>query len=522
MSASFLEGYFLSSGYISNNKNINHRIARLAYAYTKSLAASQPYKIQFMALNEYFRKNKLKMTRHFRSYMLSRFRNTQKKDCALIKDFAFKNDFMTPRQSVIFSPKSYLYYTVQTFILMYKVKEVCTGEMSGHSVLDFSTNHVKIFYSGILDFKNTKIKKNSNYNYSYREFQKYRKKFAGNRVLKIDIQNFFGGIKVSKLEDVLIDITKPKHLEFPVEINNIINFLKASNYTTLPQSQGSLASAILSQVFLTNFTKQLENIASKRNLQIARYVDDMYIKLPHGMNNTEINEIINIISTELWKNGLSLNSKKTKIYSVKSYKNEVDFSNNVGGKGITSGSSFLVPTYIQRKIDDLFDNDGEKLLNFFSEVQLLYKRKGNDMRKYHSLVDHYFSVGNDNANKIQNALIFNGDWKTMLSLKSKEKLLTFPDIITFDPAKYVIFLLQVEKNVNLLTNNNAGKNTKSIIDYIQKIHSSSYDKYSVREGLIDSNYYIQEKNDIQALEYISTLSEEFYHYILKYVQHQVK
>lgn len=509
--------YFLSSQITSKEKN---KILRLAYNYTKNLSLGQPYKIQFMALNNYFKKKKrLHLTRHYKSYMLTKFRSTQKKDCFSVKNFSFKNDFMTPRQSVLFPPKLYIYFTVQVFLLSYKIKS-CTSKKSGPNILDFSTNHVKVFYTGFLDFTGKNIKKNSVYNYSYSEFQKYRAKFSGNRVLRIDIQNFFGNITVEKLSQTLKNLAISKQLFIPLEIDNIINFFKASNYSTLPQSQGSLASAILSQLYLIDFTNELETISNTYHLEIVRYVDDMYIKLPRRCKNKEVNEIINIISSELWKNNLNLNNKKTKLYSINKYKEEVNFSRDVSGSSGVSGTPFLQPPYIEKRVNALLDNNGDKLLEFLSKVEKLYKTRGNDMQEYHKLVDKYFSVGNDNANKIQNALIFGDKWKA-LSTNAKIKILACLKIITFDPEKYVVFLLQIEKNVNLQIKGYQ-KPIIPVSNYIKSIHNSfsnSSKIYTVREGLIDSNYYIQKRKPTTLLKYIPRLSKDFYQYIFQFVVH---
>lgn len=470
-----------------------------------------------MALNKYFKKNQFHLSRHYKSYMLNRFRSTQRKDCFLVKNFAFKNDFMTPRQSILFPPKLYIYYTVQVFLLIYKIKSYCTLEKSGPHILDFSTDHVKIFYTGFLDFTGKNIKTKSRYINSYLEFQTYRAKFAGNRVLKIDIQNFFGNITVDRFSQSLKKLVAPMHLSTPTEIDNIISFFRASGYSTLPQSQGSLASAILSQLFLINFTNELEKISSTYNLEVVRYVDDMYIKIPRKLKNKDVNEIINLISSELWKNGLNLNSKKTNLYSIKNYKEEVNFSGNTNSPSDISGGPFLEPPYIKNRIDELLDNNGDKLINFLYEVKCIYEKKGTDMKKYHKLVNTYFSVGNDNANKVQNSLIFGDKWK-ILSINKKKKLLHYLEIIMFDPEKYVVFLLKIEKNINILTKGQQ-KPVTTVSNYIKSLHDSfkSDKTYSIRDGLIDSNYYIQSQKSKASLEYIPRLSSDFYQYILHFI-----
>lgn len=51
----------------------------------------------------------------------------------------------------------------------------------------------------------------------------------------------------------------------------------------------------------------------------------------------------------------------------------------------------------------------------------------------------------------------------------------------------------------------------------QNIHIKSDKTYSVRDGLIDSNYYIQSQKSKVSLEYIPRLSSDFYQYILHFI-----
>lgn len=145
------------------------------------------------------------------------------------------------------------------------------------------------------------------------------------------------------------------------------------------------------------------------------------------------------------------------------------------------------------------------------------EKKGTDMKKYHKLVNTYFSVGNDNANKVQNSLIFGDKWK-ILSINKKKKLLHYLEIIMFDPEKYVVFLLKIEKNINILTKGQQ-KPVTTVSNYIKSLHDSfkSDKTYSIRDGLIDSNYYIQSQKSKASLEYIPRLSSDFYQYILHFI-----
>lgn len=83
---------------------------------------------------------------------------------------------------------------------------------------------------------------------------------------------------------------------------------------------------------------------------------------------------------------------------------------------------------------------------------------------------------------------------------------------------HVVFLLKIEKNINILTNGHP-KPTTIVSNYIQSLHASfkSNKPYSVRDGLIDSNYYIQSQKSETSLEYIPRLSGDFYRYIFQFI-----
>jgi len=493
------------------NNQLRNRILRTSLEYTRILGKLQPYKIQFMAIYNYFSKpSRVKLTRHNVSYYASPITGEHKKDCEYIRDLLYKNDYMTPRMAVLIRPKIYAYYTFQTFMYIFKT----ILSQSSEQKLDFSTKHIKVFYAGFLELKRNNLKENATYIKSYNDFQEYRTKFQGSRVLKIDIQNFFVGITAERLQHALLRLCKKEGVNATQEINNIINFMHYSGYTSLPQSRALLASSILSQIYLIRFTDSLETIAVKYNIHIVRYVDDMYIQLPQKMHNRDVNNLINIISSELWKDGLNLNSKKVKIFSVEGYKRNTNWAitNNS-----TYNTKFKVSIYIQDKINSLLDNNGENLLEFWNSVHNLWNAKGNDMEKYLKIADNYLSIKKDDTNKIMNNLIFGNQWKNRLDLSAKKALISFPEIMTFDPVKYVTFLTLIESNIKLLD-----KNYKStpVGDYIKIMHNQlDAVSYTIRQGLIDSNYFVQVKNssvidngNLQELN--SNYTEFIYRYIL--------
>lgn len=486
---------------------------RLAWAYSRYISMKSPYKIQFMALKKYFLNpstKKFKLNRHNRSYFLGRYRDIHICDSYLYRDLSFKNDFMTPRQSVLFSPRGYIYFTAQTFELVRKLGYLDKKFIDEKYNLNFSREYVKVYYAGYLNLKNKNIDKCATYNYSYSNFKKEIVRFANNRVLKIDIQDFFLGITIKRLNEQLDLLIKKYGTDFTKEKLNIISFLNHSGYMTLPQSQGSLACSILSQIYLINMTDSLNDICQKHGIEVVRYVDDMFIKIPDNIVNSEINQIISEISSLLWKYGLSLNSKKIKLFDADDFIEEIKYSPRVSD----SPREFVQQKYIDDKIDDLLKDDGEKLFDFVNKVICLFTNDGNDMLEYHKIVHEYFSINDDNENKVQNALIYGNKWN-VLSKDKKIELLRTENLclITFDPDKYVPFLLKVQKSLNY---------HGPVDNYIYN-NFYNIDSYSVRDGLIISKYYVQTKESkrtvsISILKDIPKLSDDYYHFILRFIK----
>lgn len=495
------------------NKRVRNRILRVAFEYVMILGNWQRYKIQFMAIKEYYKKSeRRKLTRHNIRYYTGSFSKRHEKDSLYIRDFLYKNDYMTPRMAVLIQPKMYMYYTVQTFMYVYKLffndKKVQT--------LDFSTKHVKVFYGSFLKFSNTLVKRDASYQESYRQFQEYRARFKGNRVLKIDIQNFFIGITVERLQNVLKELCKSKNINAEFEIDNIIKFFQVSGYYSLPQTQSSVASSILSQIYLVNFTNFLEKLAIEHNLRIVRYVDDMYFELPKNMRDREVFNLINLVSSELWKYGLNLNQKKVKLFSVKQYTNNTNFIDK--SPEFKKYGSFLVTNYVQKKVDQLLDNNGRELLSFLEDVKKVWEKKGNDLTRYKKLVNQFFSIENDDANKVLNSIIFGESWKNKLNNTAKRCILSFPEIIGFDPAKYVTFLTLVETNIKSI---DKSYQETPVADYIKKMHKvlgTQGKMYTIRHGMIDANFYLQNKKYLDHSDKdIRNLNLKYIEFIYRYI-----
>lgn len=497
-------------------KSLKNKILRDSYLYCKNLAKFNNYKIQFIALNNFFSQQNRKgfhATRHLKSDICTNFDVKQQKFSLFIKDFAFKNDFMTPRQSILFTPKAYLYYTYQTFYLVNILVNNGVIDTSTNRDISFSTSHVHIYYAGILNFSII-TDKNANYKKSYNQFRQNLKKFKGHKVIKLDIQDFFLGISISNLKKSLYKQGQKfkKNSDMYRTINNIINFLIYSEYTSLPQSQGSLASSLLSQIYLIDFTNDLENLCMMRDIEIVRYVDDMYLKMPKNIQKKNMNEIINYISSSLWKYNLSLNSKKVKVFEEDEFENTIQKENIAASD--TNNDKLIISSQIINKVNELLDNDGKKLKEFWDKVEQLYSTDGNNMTRYNEIFIEYFSIDKEDANKVLNSLIFSNNWKGNLSINTIQYLLNFLSIITFDPEKYIILLLNFEKWLE------SKKiyiqiSVKEFIGNFVKTGKNYYG-YSIREGLMEVIYYSQTKNFVNNDRgiNIANLSSNFREFLL--------
>jgi hypothetical protein len=446
-----------------------------------------------MALKKFFEsdRRRSKISRHNLEFYTANFGVIQKKHFVFIRDFLYKNDYMTPRMSVLMTPRAYCYFTYQAFMLVYKIFEIGLVD----DTLSFSTNHVKVFYAGRLNFKGNSLFKNATYNDSFKEFQKRRFEYRGFRILKLDIQDFFLGIKPALFLFEVQKICKSKHISAPNELSNIIALMNYCGYSSLPQCQSSTAASILSQLYLTRFTEFLENLCLKHDLEIVRYVDDMYIRLPDKCPNRLVNYLIEQISSELWKYGLNLNTNKIKLFSIREYEKFTEWAN----QSAESGTPFQVSENINNKVKLLLENNGSSLVEYFSKIENLRLRHGYDMQRYGKLTSKFFQVGSDNVNKVQNSLIFGGLWKGKLGIAEKEKIDSMAAVIGFDPAKYVTFFLMIETNLESITHKSVYNGVKN---FIQKEHKMMIDdSYTIRNGITDSQYFIQKRKFLDKSDY---------------------
>ncbi|MGV3185355.1 reverse transcriptase domain-containing protein [Weissella paramesenteroides] len=499
------------------DKNKQNNIIRRSLEYSRSIAKSQPYKLQFIALDKYFKKNRIKINRHNKYIFFKDFSKKNYSSSVYIRDFLFKHDYMTPRQAILLTPNAYLFYTVQTFKLVSLLLERNKKNivyLNPRKEVSFSLKNTHIFYAGILQYSKFNSN-NASYKKSYNYFKKKLSNFQGNQVLKVDIQDFFLGITNKRLKKELMDLNFSTNnhdnltKEITMVINSIINFFEQSGYTSLPQSQGSIASSVLSQLYLSKFTSALNNYCCCHGLTVVRYVDDMFIDLPKEFDEKLIPDLLDLISTELWKLGLSVNSKKIAIIDMPQFRKLIKDNLEVSYADITK---IKTNKRIQEKTNSLLTNNGYDLLEFMKACERIIKDKGYSPIEYKELFNTYFSVENDDANKVLNNLVF-GNGTNSLSFKRTQQLLEYVNIIPFDPHSFTILFIKLEKRLQ------KGENYECYVvrDFLRK--ELDKNPYTVRKALMETTYYTQNKefvhNDKGAK--LQELNKKFREYILHYI-----
>jgi RNA-directed DNA polymerase len=119
------------------------------------------------------------------------------------------------------------------------------------------------------------------------------------KVLTLDIENFFGSIKRSMVEDIF------RKIGYSFNMANLLSKLCCCN-DCLPQ--GSATSPYLSNIYLIGFDEVISNYCKDHNIRYTRYADDLAFS-----GKFEEERLIELVSNELKKLSLVLNLEKIKI-----------------------------------------------------------------------------------------------------------------------------------------------------------------------------------------------------------------
>lgn len=473
-----------------------------AYQYVYEMAKSKPYNIQSIAINIFFGKINNNPVNDA-TYLCGYEEFCKKHPISSAKDFIYKRDYYTTREMYLISPSHYLYYTFNVFKYFFK--------NFGEKKIDFSTKNIQINYSGMITFeKFAPIKDYSKFNYSYELFQDKKNSFIGDRVLVMDIQDFFKNINTSRLIDKLKerDILKSS----TSDINNISNFFKYNHFNSLPQMHYSIASSALSQFFLEDFTKEMDHILAKENCEGTRFVDDMYIRIPKRKRIKTINNMLNKFTYYLWKDGLNLNSTKTKVLDKNKYEKNVELAeDSYSEEQINKRRKYFTERLITNKVDKLLANDAKLLRNFFLKLKELDDKNGIDLTEYHKLVDEFIAIDGEHISKVINNLIYGSKWKS-LNIDTLNELIANNNFVFFNPSQFTTFFILIYEHLKLIKKLND--------DFLSElINTLKYgDIYTFRESIITIQHFVQSKKlDDELVKKMIVVNKDYIDFLQKYI-----
>ncbi|MBH0333971.1 hypothetical protein ABH14_30295 [Brevibacillus brevis] len=452
-----------------------HTIIELAYDYVITMSKNKKYNPQTTA-------NVTSLERFGKNKIVSILQMPIQKFCSIypqkkVRDFVYKSDYFTPRNMYLLNPLYYLYYTFMVFSL---------GQLylKSDTKLDFSRNHMDLFYSGLLDFKSTQkdINTNAIYNERYKEFQNERENYFGQPALKIDLQDFFNSIKTSDLINKLRKILGKNSV-----IDDLEYFFDYCGFDSLPQLHYSIASSILSQFYLLDFDSKVQAMLVKEKLHLLRFVDDMFfIHLDGSGDKKKNNNILNKVSYFLWEDSLVLNTSKTKML------NEDEYMSGYALLGSDYVGSFSSEKLIEEKANEVI-REGHLIL-LVKKLYALEKTKGIDLEDYKKLVNEYLSIGEEDAGKVMNNILYSKKWKL---IKESDLMIIVKKwrFILFNPSQFTVLYILVyrylEKKGFI---NDEGLKVNKVLKYLYR-----YKAFTFRDTLVAVSYLLQSQLSSKSL-----------------------
>lgn len=220
---------------------------------------------------------------------------------------------------------------------------------------------------------------------AFRQRTLEKSKYTKNKVIvECDISNFYDRLNIHRIESILR--SNPK---IDVDIISLINelLLYWANRDSYGLPVGSNASRILAEVALI----EVDNYLFSKGIDFCRFVDDYRI---FAKNAFEAHSNLALLTLKLSKEGMFLNTQKTKVKDISNYnkqnlssdvnnaQNDVTF-NEVDDKQpnlpkIIRGYSGLIPSKFIKlsnaEIEKLKENDLNKLINDANNSMLIEEK----------------------------------------------------------------------------------------------------------------------------------------------------
>lgn len=435
--------------YISIDRN---EVLNLTSKYVLTLANSKPFNVQMRGILNKYGKNFLNREKFFLSF--DDFKKNS--EVLLSKDFVYKNDFSTFRDFYIIDPDTYIYYTFQVFIIYFSLFE---------QERPFNNTHLKVFYSGKIE-NNTApavIKKNSFFNSEYEAFKRISKTYKGNKVLALDLQNFFESINLERLYSKLQTLLAEKEIGLEA-LQNLKSLFGHFEFDGLPQIHNSIASSVLSQIYLMELSDEINNLLIVNGWEGVRFVDDFYINLKDTNTSGDVNLFLSKISKKLFQEGLNFNSNKTQILSAEKFKVKINTikDNYDNFEEHLNYNYFDVSNEINEKTESLLKNNGEGFINFIHDVEVLFNEKGLDLKEYKALQNKHLSINEEDASKVAKNIIFSRKWQRYIDTDRLLYILKKLELVYFDPINFTILFSMLYDHLKI----KEGESERIQVDFV--------------------------------------------------------
>lgn len=330
---------------------------------------------------------------------------------------------------------------------------------------------IKAFYGGNLSYKSGNIQLNPQ-NIYYRSFHEQFKSIikketkSSNQdkvILKLDIENYFNELSISKLLHFLNLFIKPSvqaNMAYDIftreQITCLFQFISNGRYG-IPQSDNNIISSfigylylVFGDLFIDDLLKKYKNIIDSH--KIIRYTDDIYISITFKQNiNQEsqslfIHSIASEIAEVLYvRLDLKLNLK-TRLYRLSKQEEKEELLKNI--RKLSPSDEYFSSMQEedeeeQKEVEPMVETPQDKLNNIFGELEKIKK----------SSVEDYFVRGNSAQEEILQEVFDKSVEQILDKPENKKKIqqifknFNF-DLVKVQPLEILIILLKDENATN--------------------------------------------------------------------------
>ena len=330
---------------------------------------------------------------------------------------------------------------------------------------------IEAFYGGNLSYNSEKLKLNSR-NIYYRSFHEQFKSVIkeetklGNQdkvILKLDIENYFNELSISRLLNFLSRYIKPTfqaNMAYDIftkeQIICLFHFM-SNGKSGIPQADNSIIFnfigylyLVFGDLFIDDLLKNYKNIINSH--KIVRYTDDIYISITFKQNinqesqglfiHSVASQIAEILYSQL---GLKLNLK-TRLYRLSKKEEKKELLKNI--RKLSPSDEYFTALQEdnneeEKGVEPNIKTPQEKLNNIFREL--------NKIKKFR--VEDYFTRGNSVQEEILQE-VFNKSVEQLLDKPENKKKINYIfrnfnfNLVKVQPLEILIILLKDETASN--------------------------------------------------------------------------